>query len=44
MVPSTKPLVTGLPAFCLWKPSTAPATAVALLLYIWKLALKVVVA
>ena len=32
MLPSTKPVVTALPAFCLWKPSTAPLPAVPLLL------------
>ena len=33
MLPSTKPLVTALPAFCLWKPSTALLAAVPLLPY-----------
>ena len=41
MLPSTKPLVTALPAFCLWNPSTAPLAPVPLLLYICRAWLKV---
>ena len=41
MLPSTKPLVTALPAFCLWNPSTAPLAAVPLLLYNCRAWLKV---
>ena len=33
MLPSVNPLLTALPAFCLWKPSTTPLAAVLLLLY-----------
>ncbi len=33
MLPSAKPLLTALPAFCLWKPRTNPLAAVLLLLY-----------
>ncbi len=33
MLPSVKPLLTALPPFCLWKPSTTPLAALLLLLY-----------
>ena len=33
MLPSVKPLLTALPPFCHWKPSTMPLAALLLLLY-----------
>ena len=44
MLPNVKPLLTAVPLFCLPKPSTAPLPGVGLLLYIWKLLVKVVLA
>ena len=41
MLPSVKPLVTALPAFCLWKPSATASPAALLLLNSWKPWLKV---
>ena len=44
MLPRVNPLLTALPLFCLWKPSTAPLPGVELLPYNCKLLANVVLA